>query len=393
MITSILDTDFYICTQCDAALQLCPDAEAEYAFVDRNKLVYDADFLRLLTDAIADMSSLQLRIEERKFLEKKAPYLSRGFLEYLQNYRFDPSEVVPTLTDDGNLKIAIKGPLIRTIWWEVPLMATISELFFSKWKDNIKQWTYDGQSDFAESKARQLSNAGCKWADFGTRRRRTYQTQYMVVESMRNFHGFVGTSNPHLAMMFDTKAIGTQAHQFIQIWSALSGLRHANRFAMDAWVKVFRGSLGTVLTDTFGTDAFLNDFDLYHAKLWDGVRHDSSSPFVFADKIVAHYQKLGIAPNTKTIVFSDSLNVDRAIEIKHYCDGLGINCSFGIGTSITNHFEGPLKPLNIVIKLVRLNGISVVKLSDTPEKAICEDSQEGRDALRIAKYTFFNQSL
>ena len=391
IVQSILDTDFYVLTMCNAALELCPDKWAEYMFVDRNNLVYDDYFLKRVKTAIRDMSLLNLRNDEFDFLKAGAPFLSRGFLEFLRNLRLNPDEVTPSLDSEGHLKISIKGPLINTIWWEVPLMATISELYFEN--SFGKEWYYEGQEKLAIRKAEILSKAGCKWADFGTRRRRSYHTQALVVKEMSSFDGFVGTSNPYLAMKYDTGFIGTQAHQWIQIWSALAGMRHANRFAMENWVKVFRGDLGIALTDTFGTDAFLNDFELMYAKLFDGVRHDSGNPFLFADRMAIHYTSLGIPLNTKTLVFSDGLDVDKAIAIQTHCDKLGINCSFGIGTSFTNDFEGDVKPLNIVIKLVRLDGVPVIKLSDVPTKAVCEDSEDGRTMLRIAKNMFLGESL
>jgi nicotinate phosphoribosyltransferase len=210
---------------------------------------------------------------------------------------------------------------------------------------------------------------------------------------MKSYNGFVGTSNPYLAMECNTGFVGTFAHQWVQIWSALMGMRHANKFAMEAWVKVFRGDLGIALTDTYGTDAFLADFDLYFAKLFDGVRWDSGDGFAFTDKIVNHYRKLGINTRTKTIVFSDSLNVNKTIELQKHCNNLDINCSFGIGTHLTNHFDTGLPPLNIVIKLVALDGVQVCKLSDSPTKAVCGDSDAGRTMLRIAKNMFLNELL
>ena len=391
VVQSILDTDFYCLTMADAALQLCHNSEAEYMFVDRNNLVYDDYFLKRVKTAVRDMGMLKLRNNEHEFLKEKAPFLSRGFREYLRNLELNPDQVEPSLDSEGHLKIAIKGPIIETIWWEVPLMATISELYFSN--SFGKDWSYDGQEEKARQKAVDLSVAGCKWADFGTRRRRSFHTQDLVVKSMKGYSGFVGTSNPYLAMMHNVGFVGTFAHQWVQIWSALMGMRHANKFAMEAWVKVFRGDLGIALTDTYGTDAFLADFDLYFANLFNGIRQDSGSAFDFAIKIVNHYRKLGINTRTKTIIFSDSLDVPKAIEIKKHCDNLDINSSFGIGTSFSNSFDTGLPPLNIVIKLIKLDGVSVVKLSDVPTKAVCGDSNEGRTMLRIAKNMFYGEPL
>jgi nicotinate phosphoribosyltransferase len=193
---------------------------------------------------------------------------------------------------------------------------------------------------------------------------------------------FVGTSNVRLAMKYGVKPIGTKAHEWYQAHSQLAGLEHANRAALEAWINVYHSALGIALTDTYGTDAFLRDFSRELAMAYDGVRHDSGDPFKFVDKFVAHYEKLGIDPLSKTAVFSDSLNVEKAIKIHRYCQNK-IKDSFGIGTFFTNDFpKSAFKPLNIVIKLVRLNGKPVVKLSDDFGKSFGE-----RDAVRVARYT------
>jgi nicotinate phosphoribosyltransferase len=163
-------------------------------------------------------------------------------------------------------------------------------------------------------------------------------------------------------MIHEVRSIGTTAHEFIQAVSALESLNHPNRLAMQKWSEVYRGELGIALPDTFGTDAFLKDFDVYFAKMFDGARQDSGKPFEFADKFIAHYKKLGIDPLTKTLVFSDALNVKKAIEINEYCKGK-IKASMGIGTFFSNDFEGS-PALNMVIKLWTVNDFFVVKLSD-----------------------------
>jgi nicotinate phosphoribosyltransferase len=176
----------------------------------------------------------------------------------------------------------------------------------------------------------------------------------------------VGTSNVHIAMATGIQPIGTHAHDWISGIAALKGYSYANKNMMDDWVKVYQGELGIALTDTFGLDAFLKDFNTFYAKLFDGVRHDSGDPFQFAKKITDHYKHLSIDPISKTIVFSDSLNADLAIELKKYCKDIGIKCSFGIGTHFTN--DVGIKALNIVIKMVAINGRHVIKLSDVADK-------------------------
>jgi nicotinate phosphoribosyltransferase len=229
-----------------------------------------------------------------------------------------------------------------------------------------------------QRKAERLCDAGCVFADFGTRRRRSYETQQTLVKVMSDTCSnmkFVGTSNPHLAMFFHVKALGTCAHESIGAVAAMESLNHPNKVFMEKWQQTYKGDLGIMLPDTYGIASFLTDFSLEKAKLWDGVRHDSGDPKVFTDKIIEHYKKLGINPLSKTIIFSDGLDVDTAISLNEYCKDK-IKCSFGIGTNFTNDFtkvsDPTIKspPLNMVIKLTQIDGIPVVKLSDTPGKAI-----------------------
>ena len=382
----MLDSDLYKLTMQNAILELYPDATAEYVFINRNKnYIFDRKFCNTLRDEIDRMPNLKLGLDEKDWLRNQCPYLKPAYLEYLSNYRFNPNEVDVSIKD-SQLVLSIYGKWFQTVLWEVPLMAIISELYF----ESVKGWNYDGQKELAREKGRRLSETGCKFADFGTRRRRSFRTQFDLIDVFRNSGnscpGFVGTSNPYLAFKFGVTPMGTIAHEFIQAESVLNGLRHANRFAMNDWASVYKASLGTALPDTYGTDAFLEDFSLYHAKLWDGVRQDSGDPFKFTDKIVEHYKKLRIDPMSKTIVFSDSLDVDKAIKLKEYCKNK-IKCSFGIGTNFTNSFSDG-KYLNMVIKLSKINGIPVVKLSEDPGKAIGDP-----DAIKVAKWTFFRKPL
>ena len=116
---------------------------------------------------------------------------------------------------------------------------------------------------------------------------------------------------------------------------------------------------------------FLSTFDTFYAKLFDGVRQDSGDPFLFTDKMVAHYRKHHIDPAAKSIVFSDGLDVDKAVAIHEYCGG-NVRDAYGIGTSLTN--DVGVTPLNIVIKLIRCRTSEdkpwrpTVKLSDDPGK-------------------------
>jgi nicotinate phosphoribosyltransferase len=372
IIRSVLDSDLYKYTMQNWAIQHYPDADAEYTFSNRDKsMVFNQDAVDEILHQIKLMSKLRLTDKEYDWMKTNLTFLPISYLQYLASYRFNPNQVNITLLDNGELCVKIKGKYRDTILWEVPLMAIISEVYF---KFMNKDWSMDGQAELAISKAKTLSDAGCLFADFSTRRRRNFETQDIVVREMKNFKGFVGTSNPYLGMKYDVKVLGTCAHEAIGAVAALESLNHPNKIFMERWAETYRGALGTMLPDTYGLDSFLKDFSLEKAKLWDGVRHDSGDPYLFTDKIIAHYKKLGIDPTTKTIIFSDGLNVETALKIAEYCKGK-IRCSFGIGTFFSSDFKnlsdgGKNKPMNMVIKLTMINGIAVVKLSDSPGKAI-----------------------
>jgi len=387
MINSILDTDTYKLTQQQAVLERFPDVDVEYVFSNRDlNMTFTVEAAGEIQRRINAMAALQLSPLEYEYVNGLR-FIKPMYAEYLRNYRFDPNEVHMELNTKGELFLSIKGKWHSTILWEVPLMAVISEVYFEMVDTD---WSYEGQVVQAKKKADSLSEV-CKFADFGTRRRRSYISQDIVVRTMSQTQGFVGTSNVHFAMKYRVTPIGTVAHEWFMGVSALRGLRHSNHNALYEWVKVYEADLGVALTDTYGTEAFFGDFDLKLAKTFDGVRHDSGDPQEFVDKVIAHYKKLNIDPTTKTIVFSDGLDVKTAQFLAGYCSGR-IRCSFGIGTFLTNDYQNSngekSKPLNMVIKLRRCDDIEVVKLSDNPAKAIGDS-----DAIRVAKWTFFNQPL
>jgi len=398
MIRSILDTDLYKFTMQQAVLKLYPDAIATYEFTSRRDTPVNEKFLNLLNDKIGDMASLVMdNTGIMNDLKIACPFLKPDYLSYLSEYRFDPNQIkitTPSGRDFPDLKnnftLKIDGPWHQTILWEVPLLALISECYYETVDTN---WGQRGQREKLEHKGKQLELAGVVFSDFGTRRRRCFQTQDLAVSVLKNYRGFAGTSNVLLALLNKVKPIGTMAHEFIMGVSALESLRHANRFALRAWNDVYQGELGIALTDTFGSEAFFEDFDSVLARAYDGVRHDSGSGFEFTDKMIEHYKSLGIGPMSKTIMFSDGLDVPLAIQLKHYCDTKGIGSGCGIGTNFTNdYYNSPA--LNIVIKLrsIRKNAnskeIQVVKLSDVVSKATGD-----ADELRIAKNVFFGDKL
>lgn len=391
-IRSILDTDLYKLTMMWAVLKLYPNVRVGYKFTDRKaKGKWTAAAVAELQRRINAMSDLRLTPAERNWCELNMPWVDRAFWDYLQNYRFDPSEVAVSLDAKNNLQIKIKGLWCRTILWEVPLMALICEVYYDLIDTN---WTEEGQVEKMEAKAAKMAEAGVLWGDFGTRRRRHFEAQERVVVAGKKYKNFTGTSNVYLAMKHGVKALGTMAHEWIMAHSALFSLKHANRYALNAWAQVYNGELGTALPDTFGTDAFLRDFDSSLARLFDSVRHDSGDPKVFAEKMIAHYKKLRIDWTAKPLGFTDGNSADSAIEIHKWYTAKGGKCWFGIGTSLSNDYGDESPALSIVIKLEYVEDpedgsiIWVVKISDTPEKATGNE-----DAKRVALWTHFGTPL
>lgn len=387
-IKSILDSDKYKFTMQQAVLEHYHDHEVTYRFKNRRNIdTFTPEMVEELKMLIHEMAELKLSEQEYFWLKQtESEVLKPMYLEYLKNYRYDPSEVTVWLDTESQLQITISGPWHSTILWEVPLMAMISEVYFRLHPEYINApLNVEDYKVNLLNKVRGVLDQSI-YADFGTRRRFSFEVQDSVVSVLKRLPGFVGTSNVYLAMLHNVKAIGTMAHEFIMGVSALEGLRYANRRAMEKWSQTYHGKLGIVLTDTYGVDDFLKHFDNYYARLFDGVRHDSGCPYMFADKVITHYQSLGINPRHKTIVFSDGLTPETAKELQNYCKDK-INCSFGIGTNLTND-TGRTKALNMVIKLRSVDGIDVVKLSDIPSKATGEEN-----AIAVAMNTFFNKKI
>jgi nicotinate phosphoribosyltransferase len=366
---SFLDNDLYKFTMQQAVCKLYPRSVVKYEFFNRGKTHFPEGFDEDLNDAIAAMSNLAVTEGEIAFLKSACPFLDPVYLDFLRGFRLDAEQVDVEL-NNGNLKISIVGPWYKAIMWEVPLMAAISELYFKML--GVIPFGAEERREVLLKKARRYSKLGITYADFGTRRRYSYDNHVEVVGTLAFEPGFAGTSNVHLAHMHNLKAIGTHAHEWFMFHAAMFGYRMANRMALDNWVKVYRGDLGIALTDTFTTANFFspNTFDIQLAKLFDGIRHDSGNPIRFLEEAIGHYEDLGIDPTTKTIVFSDGLTPGAVETIHGQVDGR-IRASYGIGTNFTNDVGAT--PLNIVIKMTECmpeNGHwrPTIKLSDEPGK-------------------------
>lgn len=379
-LNSLLDNDFYKITMQQAVFRLFPRARARYAFINRGAHSFAPGFSEALRRSVDALAGLRLTSAEKNWLGATCPYLDPAYLDFLEGYRYDPSEV--QIQQNGNeLEVLVEGYWYRTILWEVPLLALISENYYVLGKEAREPDETIIQK--TRKKIEGYGELGVSIAEFGTRRRHSYAVHDRVVETLKRFgRTFVGTSNVHLAMKHGTKPIGTHAHEWFMFHAAKYGFKMANTVALEHWVDVYRGDLGIALSDTFTTDEFYEVFDRKFAKLFDGVRHDSGDPLVFADKTINHYRSLGIDPLSKTIIFSDALDPEKVRRIADHCRGI-IGMSFGIGTNFTND-AGP-RPLNIVMKMTEALPESepwtpVIKLSDVPGK------HSGReDTIALAK--------
>jgi nicotinate phosphoribosyltransferase len=378
IIKSLLDNDLYKLTMQNAVCKLFPRVNVRYEFFNRGKTPFPKGFDKKLRKEIEKMANLRLTREQKNFLRAKCGrYMDDVYIDFLSSYQFDPSEVGVIMEEDGGLRVIVEGPWYRTILWEVPLMALISELYFIE----TGQKPHDRNTREKTNCAKGMFFYGhnMKVTDFGTRRRFSYDNQFELCKDMKGIFGsnkfFMGTSNVHIAMELDLTPIGTHAHEWFMFMAARYGYKMANRMALEHWVDVYQGDLGTALTDTYTTDIFLQSFDRKYSKLFDGPRHDSGEPTEWLDKFVKHYQNFGIKPSTKTAVFSNNLNTDEAYRIQEHANkhGDGINIAFGIGTNFTN--DVGVKPLNIVIKMVSAQAVpgsdewvDTVKLSDDEGK-------------------------
>ncbi|MBN9298340.1 MAG: nicotinate phosphoribosyltransferase [Filimonas sp.] len=366
---SLLDNDFYKFTMQYAVVKLFPDAKVHYQFINRGKHAFPEGFGKALRHVVDTMGELKLTKEEKQFVLRNCPYLDPAYLDFLQGYHYDPSEV--KIEQEGSeLHVSVSGYWYRTILWEVPLLSFISELYYKL--NGLQRISDDEVKRITKEKIDRYNALGVTVADFGTRRRHSYAVHRLVLEALKENGGnsFIGTSNVHLAMLYNTKPIGTHAHEWFMFHAARYGYKMANALGLEHWVDVFRGDLGIALSDTYTTDVFFEQFDKKFAKLFDGVRHDSGEPIAFAEKTITHYQKLGINPLYKTITFSDGLNYEKVETIAAFCKGK-INASFGIGTNLTN--DVGLTPMNIVMKLTEaqpanMKWASTIKLSDEKGK-------------------------
>lgn len=381
VVRSLLENDLYKFTMWQSLLHSHPGAQAEYRFVCRNATVFPLAELKAAVEVELDhLCSLHFAQDELDYLSSLR-FVKSDFVDFLSVFRFQ-RRFIKVKVDGGHLSVVASGPLVHVMGFEIFVLYIVNELYF-------RRLAQDGVLDVARARLRaklealkaasgDLTSDGespfsFTFFDFGLRRRFSGDWQEEVVKAFAREvpQHFGGTSNVYLAKQYGLTPIGTMAHEYLQAYQSFGfRLRDFQKAALEGWVQEYRGDLGIALTDVVGMDAFLGDFDLYFAKLFDGLRHDSGDPVAWGEKAIAHYNALRIDPATKRLVFSDGLNIPRAIELYRHFKGR-IHTSFGIGTDLSN--DTPHKALNIVMKITACNGQPVAKLSDAPGKTLCED--------------------
>ena len=330
---SILDTDLYKFTTSYAYIKLFPYAMGTFAFTDRDETEYSEEFLAELKSAIKSLAGVRLTEEEKDYMYAHCRFIPLVYWEWLSSFRFEPEKINVYLDDKKHLHMEVTDFLYKVTLYEVPLLAIVSEI-----KNKYSGHKVDMEYVLSRLKEKvELSNQNkMPFSEFGTRRRFSYEVQELVIDYLKkNSLYCTGTSNCHLAMKYNMLMMGTHPHEWFMFHGAQFGYKHANYMALENWVNVYDGDLGTALSDTYTSDSFLSN---------------SGDEFEFVDRLIARYQELGIDATAKTIIFSNALDFDKALKIYNYCSGK-IRCAFGIGTNLTN--DTGYKPSNIVMKLTQ----------------------------------------
>lgn len=375
IIQSLLDSDLYKFSMMQVVLHHFPGAQVEYRFRCRTEGVDLRPYIDEIRAEVAALYRLRFREQELAYL-RSLRFMKSDFVDFLGLFQFNDKYIAIGPGDGhGGMDITIRGPWLHTILYEIPVLAIVSEIYFCRTQP---------QPDLAEGRRRLKQKIDLvrtvepelefKISDFGTRRRFSLAWHEEVLQTLKREvpEYFAGTSNVWFAMRNNLTPLGTMAHEYMQACQALGPrLRDSQTFAFDMWAKEYRGDLGIALSDTYGLDAFLRDFDMYFCKLFDGARHDSGDPFDWGERMIAHYWRNRVDPHTKTLIFSDQLSFPLAIEIARRFHGR-VRTSFGIGTNLTNDLG--YEPINIVIKMTECNGQPVAKVSDSPGKTVSKDA-------------------
>lgn len=378
IITSLLTQDLYKFSMGQAIYHQFSDYKTTWTFKCRNNDVhFTKEMIEEIKEQIEAYCELRFTEEELDYLGQ-ITWLKESYVDFLRLWQPRFADFIIDDEASWGLRVEATGTWLNTSMYEVPVLAIINEVYFrmsggyddrmvafERKLDEKIQWLADGKYQIGS------------FSEFGLRRRLSGEAQELAVDKLRKADlgtsRFVGTSNVYLAKKFNLKPVGTMAHEWIMC-TGQGNHKHnpaySNWYALDAWVKEYGVLNGTALTDTITTDCFLKDFQLTFATLFSGVRHDSGDPFEWAEKMISHYKKLGIDPKTKTLLFSDSLDFERADKIwKNLHDR--INVAFGIGTYISNDTDA--EALNIVMKVTDCNNMDVAKISDVSGKGMCKN--------------------
>ncbi len=375
IITSLLDTDLYKFTMMQVVLHHFPGAQVEYRFNCRNKGVDLSPYIDEIREEIAWLCTLRFRERELDYL-RGLRFIKSDFVDFLGLFQLNTKYITVERSDreNGGIAIVVKGPWLHTILFEIPVLAIVNEVYFRNTQP-IPNYA-EGRRRLREKIALVRDDPemeGVHIADYGTRRRfsRLWHDEVLLTLKEALKDRLAGTSNVMYAQKHGLTPLGTMAHEYLQACQSLGPrLRDSQTFGFEVWAREYRGDLGIALSDVYGMDAFLRDFDMYFCKLFDGARHDSGDPIAWGERLIAHYEKNRVDPKTKTLVFSDALTFPKVVELyKRFKDRARV--AFGVGTNLTNDLG--YTPLQIVIKMVRCNGQPVAKLTDSPEKNMCED--------------------
>ncbi len=374
IVVSLLDTDLYKFNMDQVIFHKHTDLNGEYYFRCRNEgVAFTREMFDEINAQIDHLCTLKFTREELEYL-RSIRFIKHDYVEFLRLWHPLRDYVETGLSDDGELSIVVRGPLFSAMQFEIYLLEIVNEVYF--------RMSYDYEALRASAIERlnrkierfRSGEYTFKFAEFGCRRRLSREWEDAVVHRLTTeTDNCAGTSNVYLAKKHNLKPIGTYAHEFVQMYQGIDSipLAYTNHYALEDWYDEYRGDNGTALTDTIPTDLFLLDFNRAMVNNFSGVRHDSGDPYEWGEKMIAHYQKYGVNLMSKQLLFSDSLDFDRAQALyDHFKDRIRV--TFGIGTYCSN--DTSETPLNIVIKLQTVNGHAVAKLSDTPEKSMCRDA-------------------
>jgi nicotinate phosphoribosyltransferase len=374
IITSLLDTDLYKFSMMQVVLHHFPAAQVEYRYKCRTPGIDMLPYLDEIRAEVQALCRLRFTQDELRYLSSLR-FIKSDFIDFLGLFHLPENciSIEPSAVP-GELEVVVRGAWLHTILFEIPVLSIINEVYF---RSTCRNPNWDEARRRLHEKIGLVRNDPelemFRIADYGGRRRFSKVWHKEVLETLISSMGqnFTGTSNVYFAMQYGIKPLGTMGHEYLQACQSLGPrLRDSQIFALETWAREYRGDLGIALSDVYGLEAFLRDFDMYFCKLFDGARHDSGDPFVWGERMLEHYRQNRVDPRTKTLVFSDSLTFPLAIDLAKRFLGR-CQVAFGIGTNLTN--DVGCQPLQIVMKMVRCNGQPVAKVSDTPEKTMCDD--------------------